>query len=137
MWIDYDTIGLLFGMMILVGIFSTTGFFEYSAVKAYKLSKGNIWNLVLMLCMFTAVTSAFLDNVTTILLVAPVTLRLCKVINLDPLPVILAEVVCYPQHTHTHESQVMSSSPPFHGVLCRSSRTSVVPPLVLVILRIF
>jgi len=96
MWIDYDTIGLLFGMMILVGIFSTTGFFEYSAVKAYKLSKGNIWNLVLMLCMFTAVTSAFLDNVTTILLVAPVTLRLCKVINLDPLPVILAEVVCYP-----------------------------------------
>ncbi|ELR13426.1 P protein, putative [Acanthamoeba castellanii str. Neff] len=93
MWIDYDTIGLLFGMMILVGIFSTTGFFEYSAVKAYKLSKGNIWNLVLMLCMFTAVTSAFLDNVTTILLVAPVTLRLCKVINLDPLPVILAEVI--------------------------------------------
>jgi Na+/H+ antiporter NhaD/arsenite permease-like protein len=93
MWIDYDTIGLLFGMMILVGIFSTTGFFEYSAVKAYKLSKGNIWRLVMMLCMFTAVTSAFLDNVTTILLVAPVTLRLCKVINLDPLPVILAEVI--------------------------------------------
>jgi Na+/H+ antiporter NhaD/arsenite permease-like protein len=93
MWIDYDTIGLLFGMMILVGIFSTTGFFEYSAVKAYKLSKGNIWHLVLMLCMFTAFTSAFLDNVTTILLVAPVTLRLCKVINLDPLPVIVAEVI--------------------------------------------
>lgn len=93
MWIDYDTIGLLFGMMILVGIFSTTGFFEYSAVKAYKLSRGNLWHLVLMLCMFTAVTSAFLDNVTTILLVTPVTLRLCKVINMDPLPVIMSEVV--------------------------------------------
>ncbi len=49
MWIDYDTIGLLFGMMVLVGIFSTTGFFEWSAVKAYKMSKGNIWRLVLML----------------------------------------------------------------------------------------
>jgi len=93
MWIDYDTIGLLFGMMILVGIFSTTGFFEYAAVKAYKFSAGNLWRLVLMLCMFTAFTSAFLDNVTTILLVAPVTLRLCKVINMDPLPVILSEVI--------------------------------------------
>jgi len=51
-WIDYDTIGLLFGMMVLVGIFSVTGFFEYSAVKAYKLSRGNIWHLVVMLCMY-------------------------------------------------------------------------------------
>jgi hypothetical protein len=92
-WIDYDTIGLLFGMMVLVGIFSATGFFEWSAVKAYKLSRGNIWHLVVMLCLFTAATSSFLDNVTTILLVTPVTLRLCRVIDLNPLPVVLAEVI--------------------------------------------
>ena len=122
-WIDFDTIGLLFGMMIMVGIFSETGFFEYSAVKvivrsissllfhinvaphlssfssiagvsvepidcfpffsfraqAYKLSRGNLWRLTLILCIFTAVVSAFLDNVTTILLLTPVTVRLCKV----------------------------------------------------------
>ncbi|KAL6060550.1 protein kinase, variant 2 [Balamuthia mandrillaris] len=92
-WIDYDTLGLLFGMMLMVGIFSDTGFFEYCAVKAYKLSRGNIWRLVTILCVFTAVISAFLDNVTTILLLTPVTVRLCKVIDLDPIPVIIAEVI--------------------------------------------
>ena len=52
-WIDYNTIGLLFGMMLMVGIFSTTGFFEWSAVRAYKLSRGNIWSLVVMLVCIT------------------------------------------------------------------------------------
>jgi len=85
---------------------------QWSAVQAYKLSRGNIWRLVIMLvrskpfslwlrliglaclqCGFTAVASMFLDNVTTILLVAPVTLRLCRVLDLDPLPVLLCEVV--------------------------------------------
>eukprot|EP01087_Luapelamoeba_hula_P023712 TRINITY_DN877_c0_g1_i4.p1 TRINITY_DN877_c0_g1~~TRINITY_DN877_c0_g1_i4.p1 ORF type:complete len:827 (+),score=150.75 TRINITY_DN877_c0_g1_i4:438-2918(+) len=92
-WIDFDTIGLLFGMMIMVGIFSDTGFFEYTAVKAYKLSKGRVWRLLVILCILIAVLSAFLDSVTTILLLAPVTIRLCKVIDLDPVPLILAEVI--------------------------------------------
>lgn len=92
-WIDYDTIGLLFGMMILVGIFSTTGFFEWSAIKAYKMSGGDVWRLIVMLCVFTGVTSSFLDNVTAMLLVAPVTLRLCSVIDIRPIPVLLAEVI--------------------------------------------
>jgi len=77
----------------MVGIFSNTGFFEYAAVRAYKLSGGNIWHLVVILCSFTGITSAFLDNVTTILLITPVTIRLCKVIDLDPVPVIISEVV--------------------------------------------
>ena len=59
----------------MVGIFSQTGFFEWTAVKAYKISKGNVWRLVTILCIFTAIVSAFLDNVTTILLLAPVTIR--------------------------------------------------------------
>lgn len=92
-WIDFETVGLLFGMMIMVGIFSETGFFEWSAIKAYKFSKGNIWHLTLILCIFTAVVSAFLDNVTTILLMTPVTVRLCSVLNIEPQPILLALVV--------------------------------------------
>ena len=92
-WIDYETVMLLFGMMIIVGILSETGVFEWAAVQAYKLSNGNMWRLLMMLCMFSAVVSAFLDNVTTILLLTPVTIRMCNVIGLDPVPVLLAEVV--------------------------------------------
>ena len=92
-WIDFETVGLLFGMMIMVGIFSNTGFFEYSAVKAYKASRGNLWYLTVLLCVFTAVVSAFLDNVTTILLLTPVTIRLCRVIDVPPEPLLIAEVM--------------------------------------------
>lgn len=111
-WIDWETCGLLFGMMIMarefvfhiflsfpyfflshkVGIFSTTGFFEFCAVRMYKLSRGNLWRLVALLCLFTAVLSAFLDNVTTILLVVPVTMQLCHVLDVDPVLPVMALV---------------------------------------------
>ncbi|XP_067661617.1 P protein-like [Haliotis asinina] len=92
-WIDMETLSLLFGMMILVAIFSETGFFDYSALKAYQLAKGKIWPLITLLCIFSGVVSAFLDNVTTILLLAPVTIRLCEVLNLDPKQILMAEVL--------------------------------------------
>lgn len=92
-WIDWETCGLLFGMMVMVGIFSTTGFFEYAAVRMYKLSGGKLWRLVSLLCLFTAFVSAFLDNVTTILLVAPVTMQLCHVLDVDPVPVVTSLVL--------------------------------------------
>eukprot|EP01129_Flabellula_baltica_P004171 TRINITY_DN1425_c0_g2_i1.p1 TRINITY_DN1425_c0_g2~~TRINITY_DN1425_c0_g2_i1.p1 ORF type:complete len:682 (-),score=128.35 TRINITY_DN1425_c0_g2_i1:5-1834(-) len=92
-WIDFDTLGLLFGMMIMVGIFAHTGFFEWIAVKAYKLSKGNLWRLTTILCVLTAVISAFLDNVTTILLFTPVTIKLCTVLDIEPEIILLAEVM--------------------------------------------
>eukprot|EP01064_Diplonema_japonicum_P023483 TRINITY_DN3391_c0_g1_i1.p1 TRINITY_DN3391_c0_g1~~TRINITY_DN3391_c0_g1_i1.p1 ORF type:complete len:893 (+),score=174.60 TRINITY_DN3391_c0_g1_i1:57-2681(+) len=92
-WIDFETVLLLFGMMVMVRIFSLTGVFEYSAVKAYKASGGDLWKLTWILCTFTAVTSAFLDNVTTMLLLTPVTCRLCKILKLDPTPLLLAEVM--------------------------------------------
>ena len=63
--IEWETIGLLLGMMIMVGIIAHTGIFEWFAVQAYKQSKGNVWSLVVILCVVTAVLSAFLDNVTT------------------------------------------------------------------------
>ncbi|XP_026938269.1 P protein isoform X1 [Sagmatias obliquidens] len=92
-WIDFETLALLFGMMILVAIFSETGFFDYCAVKAYKLSRGRVWAMIIMLCLIVAVLSAFLDNVTTALLFTPVTIRLCEVLNLDPRQVLIAEVI--------------------------------------------
>eukprot|EP00063_Salmo_salar_P066718 XP_014041553.1 PREDICTED: P protein-like [Salmo salar] len=74
-WIDYETLALLFGMMILVAIFSETGFFDYCAVKAYQLSRGKVWPMIIILCLIAAILSAFLDNVTTMMLFTPVTIR--------------------------------------------------------------
>ncbi|MBZ3888079.1 P protein [Sciurus carolinensis] len=81
------------GDMILVAIFSETGFFDYCAVKAYRLSRGRVWTMIIMLCLIAAILSAFLDNVTTMLLFTPVTIRLCEVLNLDPRQVLIAEVI--------------------------------------------
>ncbi|TFK05513.1 P protein [Platysternon megacephalum] len=92
-WIDYETLALLFGMMLLVAIFSETGFFDYCAVKAYQLSRGRVWAMIIILCLIAAILSAFLDNVTTMLLFTPVTIRLCEVLNLDPRHVLIAEVI--------------------------------------------
>lgn len=92
-WIDYETLAFLFGMMILVAIFSETGFFDYCAVKAYQLSRGRVWPMIIILCLIAAVLSAFLDNVTTMMLFTPVTIRLCEVLNLDPRHVLIAEVI--------------------------------------------
>ncbi|XP_071951357.1 P protein-like [Antedon mediterranea] len=92
-WVDYETLALLWGMMTIVAIFSDTGFFEYCALMSYKLAKGHVWTLITILCLFTAIVSAFLDNVTTILLVTPVTIRLCEVLNIDPKHVLIAEVL--------------------------------------------
>ena len=91
--IDWETIGLLLGMMVMVGVISHTGVFEWFAVEAYKKSEGSIWSLVVILCVVTAVLSAFLDNVTTILLLTPVTIQLAKVLDLQPVPLLIAEVL--------------------------------------------
>jgi P protein len=77
----------------MVGIFSQTGFFEWSAVKAFKWAKGEVWKLVVILCIFTAVVSAFLDNVTTILLITPVTIRLANVMETSPQQILIALVM--------------------------------------------
>uniref|UniRef100_A0A3P8VB57 OCA2 melanosomal transmembrane protein n=2 Tax=Cynoglossus semilaevis TaxID=244447 RepID=A0A3P8VB57_CYNSE len=92
-WIDFETLALLFGMMILVAVFSETGFFDYCAVKAYHLSRGRVWPMIIILCLIAALLSAFLDNVTTMMLFTPVTIRLCEVLNLDPRHVLIAEVI--------------------------------------------
>ena len=92
-WIDWETIGLLIGMMVKVDILSKTGLFEWAAVQAYAQSGGSIWRLTFILCIITAFFSALLDNVTTILLIVPVTIQICKVLDLAPVPLIIAEVM--------------------------------------------
>lgn len=92
-WIDVETLLLLFGMMILVAILSETGIFDYLAVYAYKITSGRVWPLINCLCIFTAVLSSFLDNVTTVLLMTPVSIRLCEVMGLNPVPILMAMII--------------------------------------------
>ena len=91
--IDFNTIGLLLGMMIIVAILGETGIFQWIGIKASKLSKGNLWKLMLILSIFTAVASMFIDNVTTILLMVPVTISVCRVLNVTPIPFIVAQAL--------------------------------------------
>jgi len=90
--IDFNTIGLLLGMMVIVGILGETGIFQYIGIKAAKISKGNVWKLMILLAVITAVGSAFLDNVTMVLLMVPVTISVCRILNINPISLILAQI---------------------------------------------
>ena len=91
--IDYNTIGLLLGMMIIVAILAESGIFQWVGIKASKISKGNLWKLMLILCTFTAVASMFIDNVTTVLLMVPVTIAVFRIFKVSPMPFILAQAL--------------------------------------------
>ncbi|MEJ7641303.1 MAG: ArsB/NhaD family transporter [Candidatus Nitrosocosmicus sp.] len=91
--IDFNTIGLLLGMMIIVAILGETGIFHQIGIKMGKASKGNVWTLMLLLCTFSAVASMFVDNVTTILLMVPVTLSITRTLKIHPIPFIIAQVL--------------------------------------------
>jgi Na+/H+ antiporter NhaD/arsenite permease-like protein len=91
--IDFNTIGLLLGMMIIVAILGETGVFEYLGVRMSKASKGNMWRLMVMFCVFTATISMLIDNVTTLLLIVPITISVFKTLKISPIPFILAQVL--------------------------------------------
>jgi len=91
--IDFNTLGLLLGMMILVALLEPTGFFQYLAVWAGKLSKGRPVYLLVLLGTVTTVVSMFLDNVTTIILIAPVTILICEILGINSTPFLLAEAL--------------------------------------------
>ena len=90
--IDFNTIGLLLGMMVIVGILGETGIFQYIGIKAAKISNGNVWKLMILLAIITAIGSAFLDNVTMVLLMVPVTISVCRILNINPISLILAQI---------------------------------------------
>lgn len=91
--IDWNVIALLFGMMLIVGIVKQTGIFDYLAIWAAKKSRGRPYPLMVMLMIITAIASPFLDNVTTIMLVAPVTVVVCNRLRIPAQPYLIAEVL--------------------------------------------
>jgi Na+/H+ antiporter NhaD/arsenite permease-like protein len=91
--VDWNVIFLLFGMMVIVGVLRQTGVFEFLAIWSAQRAKARPFPMMVLLVIITAVASALLDNVTTVLLVAPVTLLLCERLALDPVPFLLAEVM--------------------------------------------
>jgi Na+/H+ antiporter NhaD/arsenite permease-like protein len=91
--IDFNTLGLLLGMMILVALLEPTGFFQYISVWAARASKGRPIRLFVLLGSVTTVLSMFLDNVTTVVLIAPVTILICEILGISPLPYLIAEAL--------------------------------------------
>ncbi|MBI3398441.1 MAG: ArsB/NhaD family transporter [Deltaproteobacteria bacterium] len=91
--IDFNTIGLLIGMMIIVAVCQKTGMFQYVAIRSVKLVNGEPWRILVMLGCVTAIISAFLDNVTTVLLVAPLTILMTEEMQIDPYPFLFVEIL--------------------------------------------
>lgn len=91
--IDFNTLGLLIGMMILVAITAQTGVFKYMAIRAAKAAKGDPLRILIYLSLITAAASAFLDNVTTVLLIVPVTFSIARQLQVNPLPYLISEII--------------------------------------------
>ncbi|HPK62794.1 MAG TPA: SLC13 family permease, partial [Spirochaetota bacterium] len=91
--IDWNVIFLLIGMMIIVGITKRTGLFQYVAIKAAKAVKGDPIKILLMLSVITAVFSAFLDNVTTVLILTPVSILIAVELGVSPIPFVICEAI--------------------------------------------
>ncbi|WP_211227734.1 ArsB/NhaD family transporter [Shimazuella kribbensis] len=92
-YIEWNTIALLIGMMILVTITNTTGVFQWLAIKTAKLVRGNPIHLLMMLSLLTAAVSALLDNVTTVLLIVPITFSITRILKVNPVPYLISEVI--------------------------------------------
>lgn len=90
--VDFNTIGLLTGMMIIVGITRDSGVFQYLAIRSAKVVKADPWGILVMLMLVTALLSALLDNVTTVLLVAPITLLITDTLKINAYPYLFAEI---------------------------------------------
>jgi Na+/H+ antiporter NhaD/arsenite permease-like protein len=92
-WIEFEVIGLLLGMMVFAAILELCGFFEFIAIKAAKMSGGDPWKLIVLLGTFTTLISLVIDNVTAIIIIAPVTLKICNKMEINPIPPLLAEAI--------------------------------------------
>ena len=136
--IDWDVIFLLLGMMIIVGVLRRTGVFEYVAIWAAKRAKGSPLRVMILLTLITAVASAFLDNVTTVLLIAPVTLLVCDRLGINPVPFLIAEVMA----SNIGGTATLIGDPPNIIIASRSGLTFNdflihMTPLVVIALVVF
>ncbi len=136
--IDWNVIFLLLGMMIIVGILQQTGVFEFLAIWAAKRARGRPFVILVMLVVITAVLSAFLDNVTTVLLVAPVTLLICDRLGTTPVPFLIAEIMA----SNIGGTATLIGDPPNIIIASRSGLTFNdfvvnLAPIVAVLLIVF
>lgn len=91
-YIDFNTIGVLIGMMLFVAVVKNSGLFEYIAIKAAKIAKGDPWKIMAAFIIITAFLSGFLDNVTTVLLVGPMTITIARILKVNPVPFLLTQI---------------------------------------------
>jgi len=91
--IDWNTLGLLFGMMVIVAILEETGIFEYIAIRLAKLTQGSYWLLMLALGWFTFIASSLLDNVTTVIFVSSITVSIASILKVNPVPLLISEAI--------------------------------------------
>ncbi|MGI6002304.1 MAG: SLC13 family permease [Lachnospiraceae bacterium] len=92
-YIDFNTIGMLVGMMILVAIIRKSGMFEYIAVRSAKAVHGDPWKIMVAFVLITAVLSSILDNVTTVLLVGPMTIAIARMLDINPVPFLMTQIL--------------------------------------------
>ena len=92
-YIDFNTIGVLVGMMILVAVIRQSGLFEYVAIKAAKIAHGDPWKIMIAFILITAALSGILDNVTTVLLVGPMTIAIAKMLEINPVPFLMTQIL--------------------------------------------
>lgn len=92
-YVDWNVIFLIMGMMIVIAVVERTGIFQWLAFMAYRISGGRLWLLVPILMLVTGVASAFLDNVTTMLLMTPITVQIALALGINPLALLMPEVM--------------------------------------------
>ena len=136
--IDWDVIFLLLGMMIIVSVLRQTGVFEYIAIWAAKRAKGSPLRIMILLVLVTAFASALLDNVTTVLLVAPVTLLVCDRLAINPVPFLIAEVFA----SNIGGASTLVGDPPNIIIASRAGLTFNdflvhMAPIVLIVMAVF
>jgi Na+/H+ antiporter NhaD/arsenite permease-like protein len=136
--VDWNVIVLLIGMMLIVGVLRRTGLFEFLSIWAVKRARGRPYPVMVLLVMITAVASAALDNVTTVLLVAPVTLLVCARLGLPAAPFLIAEVMA----SNIGGTATLVGDPPNIIIASRSGLSfndflSVLAPIVAILLVVF
>jgi Na+/H+ antiporter NhaD/arsenite permease-like protein len=136
--VDWNVIFLLLGMMIIVSVIKQTGVFEYLAIWSAKRARGRPFAIMVMLIVITAVASALLDNVTTVLLIAPVTLLVCDRLGVPPIPFLLAEAMA----SNIGGTATLIGDPPNIIIASRSGLTFNdflvnLAPIVVVLLAVF
>jgi Na+/H+ antiporter NhaD/arsenite permease-like protein len=136
--VDWNVVFLLLGMMVIVSVLRQTGVFEYVAIWAAKRARGRPYRLMVMLCVLTAVASALLDNVTTVLLIAPVTFLVCERLALNVVPYLIAEVMA----SNIGGAATLVGDPPNIIIASRSGLSFNdflihLAPLVVVLMTVF